>query len=291
MRLPSPRQLLAGTAAALILGLAASWALGSWMMRATPSDVAAAAAPARDLALRSSDGLALAATYWPGRTPTSPAVLLIHGNGASRAALAGNAAWLAGQGYAAMTLDLRGHGQSEAAPKSFGLHESRDAAAALAWLKRKGHRKVGVVGVSLGGASALLAEGGPLPAEAIVLQAVYPDIRRAIGNRIAGLIGRMPALVLEPLLSYQARLRLSVAPERLSPVAALPDFGGAVFAIGGGEDGHTPPEEIRALYAAAPGAKALWIVPGLDHRQVCELQSEEYRRRLLAFFEATLGPP
>jgi alpha-beta hydrolase superfamily lysophospholipase len=291
MRLPSPRRLLAGAAIALILGLVASWLLGSLLMRATPGDVPPPPAPARDLRLRSSDGLTLAATYWPGRSDSSPAVLLLHGNGASRAALAGNAAWLAERGYAAMTLDLRGHGQSDAAPKSFGLAESHDVAAALAWLRQKGHPRVGVVGVSLGGASVLLAEGGPLPADALVLQAVYPDIRSAIGNRIAGILGRPAALLLEPLLSYQSRLRLGEWPARLSPIAALPSFRGAVFVVGGGEDGHTPPEETRALYAAARGPKALWIAPGLDHPQVSDVQSDEYRRRLLAFFERSIGAP
>ena len=291
MRLPSSRRLLTGAAAALVLGLAVTWLVGSVLMRATPSQVPAATAPARDLRLRSEDGFSLAATYWPGRLPASPAVLLLHGNGASRATLAANAGWLAKRGFAAMALDLRGHGQSEAASKSFGLAESRDAAAALAWLRRSGHKRVGVVGVSLGGASALLGDKGPLPADALVLQAVYPDIRSAIGNRIAGLTGRPIAQLLEPLLSQQSRLRLGVPPSRLSPIKALPAFRGPVFVVGGGEDGHTPPEETRALYAAARGPKALWIVPGLDHRAVSEVGSEEYRLRLFAFFGASLGPP
>jgi fermentation-respiration switch protein FrsA (DUF1100 family) len=160
----------------------------------------------------------------------------------------------------------------------------------MAWLRRGGHDKVGVVGVSLGGAATLLGEGGPLPADALVLQAVYPDIRSAIGNRIGGLVGPL-ALLLEPLLSHQSRLRLGVPPSRLSPVAALPAFRGPVLVIGGGEDGHTPPAETQALYRAAPGRKALWIAPGLDHQAVSDVQSAEYRRRLLAFFETILGPP
>jgi alpha-beta hydrolase superfamily lysophospholipase len=218
-------------------------------------------------------------------------VLLLHGNGASRGTVAGNAGWLAARGYAAMTLDLRGHGESDSAPKSFGLAESRDAAAAFNWLKRHGHGSVAIVGVSLGGASALLAEGGPLPADALVLQAVYPDIRSAIGNRIAGITGRPLARLLEPLLSQQSRLRLGVPPGRLSPIAALPHYRGAVFVIGGGEDAHTPPAETQALYASARGRKALWLAPGLTHDQVSDLQSAEYRRRLLAFLEASIGPP
>jgi pimeloyl-ACP methyl ester carboxylesterase len=121
---------------ALAAGLAASWGLGSLMTRPSPSFVAPARPPVVDLHISSLDGLLLAATYRPGRRPGAPGVLLLHGNGASRAAMAANAAWLASCGYAVLTIDFRGHGQSSPAPHSFGLYESRDAAAGFTWLKR-----------------------------------------------------------------------------------------------------------------------------------------------------------
>ncbi|HEX8583776.1 MAG TPA: alpha/beta fold hydrolase [Allosphingosinicella sp.] len=286
-RLRSPYLL----AALPLLGLVSAWLVGSLLMASTPSDVPPPPAPARDLRLTSTDGLSLAATYWPGRTASSPAILLLHGNGASRAATAANAAWLAERGYAAMTIDLRGHGESAPAPKSFGLAESRDAAAAVAWLRQAGHIKVGVIGISLGGAAALIGDAGPVAADALVLQAVYPDIRRGIGNRIGGILGRWPAALLEPLLSFQSRLRLGVWPLRLSPIQAVAGYRGPVLVIGGGGDAHTPPQETRALYAAATEPKALWIAPRLDHKQTCDIRTDVYRQRLLAFFSATLGAP
>lgn len=291
MRLLRPKFLFAAAAALLLLGLVASLLVGSLLSAPTPSSVPAASAPAHDLRLASGDGLSLAATYWPGRTASAPAILLLHGNGASRAATAANAEWLAARGYAALTIDLRGHGESDSAPKSFGLAEFRDAEAGVAWLRRQGHARVGVIGISLGGASALLGEQGPVSADALVLQAVYPDIRRGIRNRIGGVLGSWPAAFLEPLLSFQSRFRLGVWPPRLSPLRAVGGYRGDVLVIGGGADGHTPPDETRALYAAVPGRKALWIAPGLDHRQTCDMQSEEYRSRLLAFFGASLGAP
>jgi pimeloyl-ACP methyl ester carboxylesterase len=286
------KRLAAATALLLLLGMAASWLLGSILVRPTPSQIPPPTPPGSDLTLRSSDGLDVAATYWPSRTAGGPAVLLLHGNNASRAATAANAAWLAGQGYAALAIDLRGHGESAVAPRSFGLYESRDAAAALAWLKnRRGHARVAIVGISLGGASALIGEKGPLPADALVLQAVYPDIRSAIRNRIAGILGHPPALLLEPLLSYQSHLRLGQPPSRFSPLRAIAAYKGPVLLIGGGEDHHTPPSEIRALYNAAPGPRSLWIAPGLNHPGVSDVRSQAYRARLLAFLRATVGPP
>jgi pimeloyl-ACP methyl ester carboxylesterase len=244
------------------------------------------------LKIASADGVILAATYWPGRTQYAAGILLLHGNGGSRAMMAENAAWLANQGYAVLIFDFRGHGESTTATHSFGLRESADAAAAFAWLKRAQRgAPIGVIGVSLGGAAALLGENGPLAADALVLQAVYPDIRRAIRNRVAAQAGPPIAWLLEPLLSLQAFPRYGVWPDRIAPKAALRRYSGPVLVIGGGSDRYTPPEETREMAAAVPGQHAMWIVDGLDHGQVSGLANDAYRKRILAFFHRTLGSP
>jgi fermentation-respiration switch protein FrsA (DUF1100 family) len=211
---------------------------------------------------------------------------------ASRASTAPTAAWLSGLGYAALTIDFRGHGQSAMAERSFGLRESSDARRAFEWLKRRQHgAPVAVIGNSLGGAAALLGPSGPLPADALVLQAVYPDIRRAIRNRIADRLGAAPARLLEPLLSFQSKPRFGAWPARLSPLEALRRYPGPVFVLGGEQDRYTPPDESRALFAAAPGRKRLWLVPGRDHAAMGALSGEEYGERVGRFLHATIGRP
>jgi alpha-beta hydrolase superfamily lysophospholipase len=291
MRLPR-KILFRGLALCAIIGLALSWFAGSAMMQGEPSFVPPAESPAVDVQLRSADGIRLAGTYWPGRTPDAPAVLLLHGVRSSRASTAPTAAWLASLGYAALTIDFRGHGESEMTQRSFGLREALDAEAAFRWLKqRQRGAPVAVIGNSLGGAAALLGPNGPLPADALVLQAVYPDIRRAIRNRIAYRLTSIPAYLLEPLLSFQSIPRFGVHPGALSPLEALRDYSGPVFIIGGGADRYTPPEDTQALFAAAPGRKNLWLVPGRGHAAIGELRDEAYRQRLGRFLEDTIGRP
>jgi pimeloyl-ACP methyl ester carboxylesterase len=273
-------------------GLMLSWTAGSFMVRGEGGPVPPAQAPARDFRIRTADGLTLAATYWPGRRPDSPAILLLHGVKASRASTAQTAAWLHGLGYAALTVDFRGHGESDMAERSFGLREAADARSAFEWLKRRqGGARVAVIGNSLGGAAALLGPAGPLPADALVLQAVYPDIRRAIRNRIADRLGAAPARLLEPLLSFQSKPRFGAMPGELSPLEALRRYPGPVFVIGGGDDRYTPPGETRALFAAAPGPKSLWLVPGRGHAAIGALGDDSYRERIGRFLQATIEPP
>lgn len=274
----------------IVAGLAASWIAGSIMSRPQSSIVTPPSAPGRIVHLVASDGVAVAGSYWPGNEPDAPAILLLHGVNSSRAGFARQAAWLNGLGYAVLAIDFRGHGESGAAQRTFGLHESRDAAAALAFLRAGApDRRVGLIGVSLGGAAALLGDGGPLPVQAMVLQAVYPDLRAAIFNRIAQRTGSMLAAFGEPLLSQQSWLRYGVAPGRLAPREAIRRYRGPVLVIGSTGDLNTPPAETRALYDAAQGPKALWLLDGLDHAGASSIWTEEYRQRIGAFFARNLG--
>ena len=276
----------------VIGGLTISWLLGALLVRSTNTRVPPSPPPAQELTIVTADGLALAATYWAGKKIDAPGVLLLHGNGASRTQTAENGAWLATQGYAALAIDFRGNGASPPSAHSFGWIESRDAHAAFEWLRRAQHgARIGVIGISMGGAAALLGTDGPVPADALVLQAVYSDIRHTIRNRMASMMTRFPATCFEPLLSYQSRLRFGVWPSRLSPIKAVARFRGPVLVLGGASDPFTPPDETRRLYEAVPGARELWIVPDESHEGMSELRSVEYRERLLSFFQRTIGVP
>jgi fermentation-respiration switch protein FrsA (DUF1100 family) len=211
---------------------------------------------------------------------------------ASRLATAPNAEWLSRQGYTTLSIDFRGHGGSDLRDRSYGIDEPMDAEAAFRWLRRRqGGGRIAIVGISLGGAAALLGRNGPLPADALVLQAVYPDLRQAIRNRIASRLGPIPAFLLEPLLSVQSRLRFGVPASQVAPIAALPHYRGPILIVGGLDDRSTPPDESRALYAAARVPKALWLIPGRDHEQISDLRDAAYRQRLLGFLGATIGRP
>jgi fermentation-respiration switch protein FrsA (DUF1100 family) len=68
--------------------------------------------------------------------------------------------------------------------------------------------------------------------------------------------------------------------------------GRPVFIVHGDRDGTIDVSQGRALAAAATegGSPAqLWIVAGAGHEQSAFLATEEYERRLVAFFAETLG--
>ena len=286
------RRLIVALTILLFVGLAGSWVFGSIVAQPHTESVRPPAPPGRVVHLLTTDGVRLTGSFWPGLCPDGPAVLLLHGINSSRASFTRHARWLNGLGYAVLAIDLRGHGESEAVPRTFGLYESRDAVAGLSYL-RAAHpdRRVGLIGTSLGGAAALLGDSGPLQVQAMVLQAVYPDLRIAIRNRIARVAGPPIALLGEPLLSYQSWLRYGVAPSRIAPIEGMRRFQRPVLIIGGTADRNTTIADTIALYDAAPGMKSLWLLKGVGHAATGSIFNGDYRRRVGGLFARALGSP
>jgi len=276
-------------AVAVLLGCAGLWGVGSLLTRATNADVAVPAAPARTVRIVSAGNIALAATYWPAQKSDAAAILMLHGNGSNRESMSETAAWLNAQGYAMLAIDFRGHGQSTPASKSFGLFEADDAHAALGWLRKANPgARIGVIGFSLGGAASLLGAHGPLPVDALVLEGVYPDIRHAIFNRLAIRLGKRPATIMEPLLSYQSLPRFGVWPSAISPIRALAQAHEPVMIVGGGEDHNTPPNETQAMYDVIKTHGELHILAGVSHDDLGRNQPDYFKQALLAFLNRNL---
>ena len=106
------------------------------------------------LRFRTSGGVELVADAWGD--DADPVVLLAHGGGQTRHSWGGTAAVLARHGWHAISLDLRGHGQSgwsHDGDYRFGRF-AEDVAEVAAQLDRPA-----MVGASLGGLTGLLVEG------------------------------------------------------------------------------------------------------------------------------------
>jgi len=130
------------------------------------------------------DGLTLVADAW-GNANDRP-VLLQHGGGQTRHAWGGTARALAELGWYAISLDLRGHGDSDwAADGNYGIEAY--AADTIAVARGLAQTPV-VVGASLGGLAALFAQGESEDDifAALVLVDVTPRLNRSGTEAILG---------------------------------------------------------------------------------------------------------
>jgi alpha-beta hydrolase superfamily lysophospholipase len=183
------------------MGAVVTWLVGS---RLTAPVLRGIGPPPADLRAESvefgsASGARLRGWYARGE-PRAGVIVLMHGVRASRLAMIDRARFLHRAGHAVLLFDFQAHGESVGRRITFGYLESRDAQAAIAFARaRATGENVGIIGVSQGGAAALIASP-PLEIDAAVIEQVYSEIDEAIGNRLALHLGGW-ARVLSPLLS------------------------------------------------------------------------------------------
>jgi fermentation-respiration switch protein FrsA (DUF1100 family) len=284
----SRKQVLFFAAAIPIFFCCAVWGAGSFLSR--PANHSVGALPAhfqgRDVEFESGSGSKLRGWLIPGRKGAG-AVVLMHGFRGDRRQMLGRASFLSEAGHSLLLFDFQAHGESPGKQITIGCLESRDAQAAVDLMKKNcPGEKLGVIGLSMGGAAAALASPA-IDVDAIALEAVYTDIDRATGNRMEIYFGAW-ARGLARLLIIQLPMRAGIEKSALRPIDRIGAIKAPKLFIAGAKDRHTKLDESRELFAAASEPKELWVVEEAAHVDVHQMAKEEYERRILDFFEKRL---
>lgn len=280
---------LGGLAGGLVLFGVGVWGLGGWLAQPARARVGAppAGIGASEISLRSAAGAQLVGWAAPG-TCGCGTVVLLHGVRGNRLGVVDRIRLFHEAGFATVAVDLQAHGESTGEHIAYGARERYDAQTAVAYARTAfPGQPVAVVGVSLGGAAALLAEPD-LGADALVLEAVYSDIEAATRNRLR-LYGGRPAALLTPLLLQQLPLRIGVQPRDLQPVEAIRKVRVPLLIVAGTHDEHTTADDTRRLYAAAPAPKTIWWVEQARYVDFLSYDPAGYRRHVLRFVTAQLA--
>ncbi len=284
-----------------LLGLAACAGLCSYFgyrvvhpprrqVRETPAD---RGLPFTAVRLRSRDGVRLEGWFVPrAEGGRGPALVVCHGHPDSRAGVLPLLQPLHEQGFHLLAFDFRALGESGGDHCTLGWKERWDVHAAVAWLRTRREvdpSRIGVYGLSMGGAAALLAAG-----ENPAIQAVATDCTFARLDEMAHhYFWALPAPFRPPLgwgvmavaqgLSGADASR--VAPEeaaaRLSPRPLL--------VIQSAQDRLVPLAHGRRLARGAGARGQLWIVDGAGHCRAFETDPDAYVARLVMFFQQALG--
>jgi uncharacterized protein len=257
-----------------------------WAVR-SPTGTPPADLHAVDVAIPSGSGSMIRGWLVRGR-PGSGVVVLLHGVYDSRRTLIARMRFLRDAGYSLLAVDFQAHGESPGTFVTFGHLEAIDAQAAVAFARAElpGER-VGVIGISLGGAAALLGPR-PLPVDALVLEAVYPDIRSAIANRISSYLGPPAGRLLASLYLKLMPPLLGVREEQLRPIDQIAGATAPLLVMSGTVDRYTTISQSCELFARAPEPKQFWAVDGAGHVDLAAHAPEAYRETVLTFFSKYL---
>ncbi len=246
-------------------------------------------------ALTASDGIHLAGWYIPaGRSPgTAATVVLAHGYGGNKSDMLAWAEPLHGD-YNLVLFDFRNHGQSGVAPTTVGVTEQRDLRAVIDWVERvKGAQRIGVLGVSMGGAAAVNEAVSDDRVDALVLDSTHATLANALGARLerSGLPLSVPG-AWSILLGGLLRTGLDMS--AVDPVQAVERYGSGgrpLLVIAAGKDDAIGANDAQDLLMAARdgGANAeLQLCADAGHGASIDICPDDYRTWVFGFLGANL---
>lgn len=214
-------------------------------------------------------------------------VVLMHGVRGNRSDMVGRIKFLNEKGFSVLAFDFQSHGESIGNQITFGFQERLDSDAALEFAKNKfPNEKIGVVGISMGGAAFLLSDKKDL-ANAVVLEMVYPTMEKAVENRL-NLWLFEGADFIEPILTWQFKPRLGVSIDSLRPIDEIEKVKIPKFFVVGEKDVHTTMEESEEFFKKANEPKEMWIVPKAEHTDLLKIEPIKYKEKVIDFFEKNL---
>jgi uncharacterized protein len=205
---------------------------------------------ARDVTLRTDDGLELGAWFIPARGDPGPrtpmAVLVAPGNGGSREGRAGLAEELSERGLAVLLMDYRGYGGNPGSPTEEGL--AADAVAASEALEALGYPPERTIyfGESLG-TGVVAALHARRPPAGMVLRSPFTELA-AVGAHHY------------PFLPVRLLLR-----DRFRVVEHLSSSDVPVTVIYGDHDTVVPSALSASVADAAPALAERVVISGADH--------------------------
>ncbi|HEY7780179.1 MAG TPA: alpha/beta fold hydrolase [Ktedonobacterales bacterium] len=267
--------------------------LANWRGRGAPT-VAPTGLRVTTVRFAASDGVPLAG-WLAIATPAAPTIILVHGSKGSRADMLPYARFLYAAGYNVLLYDSRGCGASGGWGISDGVREPDDVIGAVRYLAARSDltvKRYGVLGISLGAGTAILAAAREPRLAAVVADSAWPDQEVQIARMGSVSVGPVTL----PVVLYELALVDALIGGRLEdarPLAAIPRLAPrAVLLIHAADDRNptTPLAGERALYAAARAPKAQWIAPSGGHVGALGAHATDYKRQVLAFFAMYLRP-
>ncbi len=225
----------------------------------------------------------------PGRGDY-PTVVLCHGYFKSLAEPCDLGIALNEAGYNVFLFDFRACGRSGGRFTTIGYKETWDVLAAIRCVEdRYGRGPVGVLGISMGAAAAIIAASQTDRIAAVVADSAFAHLEGVMRKKIPEFA---PAAWMVPFGWVSVLIGEILAGGRLRRVRPVDYVAGIsprpVLFVHGENDSYVPADQPGELFESAGEPKESWMAPGSDHAVARLDHPQEYRRRVLEFFDRSL---
>jgi len=242
------------------------------------------------VSIAAQDGVILRAWYLTRDTGNGTTVILLHGQGANRAAMLSNADLLLRHGFSALLPDARAHGESGGAIATYGIKEASDLERWYEWLHHSNHGCVDALGESMGAAELLTSLRAEPSYCAVVAESSFSSFQEAAYDRLGQEFRTGPWLgrtLLRPALwagLLYTRWKYGLDLDTASPQSAVQHSHVPIFLIHGLADTNLPPRHSETMKAINP-AIVLWEPRKAWHCGASAVEPQQYEARVVTWFE------
>jgi pimeloyl-ACP methyl ester carboxylesterase len=271
----------------MIVGLAASFFVTGRKPRTAFHSPAEYGLGFEELTFKASDGVQLQGCWIPA-IGSNRAVMILHGHGGSLDWDIHRAPAFHAAGYNVFLFDFRAHGRSQGHLATFGYLERRDVLGAVELLLRRGIKRIGLLGFSYGGLISMLTAPICPEIHAVVSDGGPTRLKTALAARAIELhVPHWFAVPMACLTVAITSIRLGADLFHYEPIRWVGRIAPRpIMFIHGELDQYCP--DFDDLYAAAREPKEAWHLVGVGHTKASETHPEEFRRRVIGFFDRYL---
>ena len=238
---------------------------------------------------RSGTGITLSGRFFAGARKTT--IVLANGYGDTEQQMLPIADFLHKAGFSVFTYDMRARGRSGGEYVTLGVLEQKDLISTVDYVANRGDvagGRIGVLGISMGGATAILAAAQDQKIKAVVDDCGFSDAPRAIAAGFEHFI-HLPAFPFAPVTVWIAEERAGIDVRQARPMDVIARISPRpILIIHGTDDFVIPIDNSQRNFAAAREPKQLWLVPGAKHGQAHMVAKAEYEKRVDEFFRSAL---
>ncbi len=236
-----------------------------------------------------SDKIALSGRLFRGNGTSL--IILMSGYGDTQDQMLPIAEFLHQAGFGVLTYDSRGRTPSGGKYVTLGVLEQGDLISMVDYAMERPEidaKRIGVLGISMGGSVAILAAAKDQRIRAVVDDSGFSDAPRVIAASFEHFV-HLPAFPFAPLTIVIADLRAGINVTGVRPVDVIAEISPRpLLVIHETADSVVPTDNSLRNYAAARSPKELWLVPGNQHGNAHTIAKAEYETRVTRFFDDAL---